>query len=190
MQFASHSWAAFDTDLGCRRAADKDGWKNSRVRAKTVQAARTMCPKLDDLRMTPKPTSPDGILETAIYADDLQAAEVFYGGVLGLETVVAAPGRHVFFRCGAGMLLVFNPSATAAASASSELPAPPHGSHGPGHVCFATAASEIDAWRRTFLAENIAIDADFWWPNGARSLYIRDPAGNSVEFAEARLWAK
>ena len=138
--------------------------------------------------MTPLPTPPGGILETAIYAEDLSAAEIFYGGLLGLEKVVAAPGRHVFFRCGAGMLLVFNPNTTAAASQSAELPVPPHGSHGPGHVCFATQASEIDEWCAKFMAEKIEIDADFRWPNGARSLYIRDPAGNSVEFAEPRLW--
>jgi len=138
------------------------------------------------IALTPRPTSPGGILETAIYAADLPAAEVFYGDLLGLETVATVPGRHVFFRCGAGMLLVFDPNATAQASAS---PVPPHGSHGPGHVCFAAEVSEIAAWRTKFLFENIEIDADIFWPNGARSLYIRDPAGNSVEFAEPRLWA-
>ncbi len=37
-------------------------------------------------------------------------------------------------------------------------------------------------------AEGVAIEADFRWPNGARSLYFRDPAGNSLECAEAKLW--
>jgi hypothetical protein len=32
------------------------------------------------------------------------------------------------------------------------------------------------------------VEADFRWPNEARSIYVRDPAGNSVEFAEPRLW--
>ena len=140
----------------------------------------------DEFGLTPRPTPPVSILETAIYAENLPAAEKFYGGLLGLETVVAVPGRHVFFRCGGGMLLVFNPNATAEASTSH---VPPHGSHGPGHVCFAAQASEIDAWCAKFSNEKIDIDADFLWPNGARSLYIRDPAGNSVEFAEPRLWA-
>ena len=38
------------------------------------------------------------VIETAIYADDLQAAETFYGTVLGLRVVGKEPGRHVFFR--------------------------------------------------------------------------------------------
>jgi hypothetical protein len=34
----------------------------------------------------------------------------------------------------------------------------------------------------------VAIEADFEWPKGGRSIYFRDPAGNSVEFAEPRIW--
>jgi catechol 2,3-dioxygenase-like lactoylglutathione lyase family enzyme len=34
----------------------------------------------------------------------------------------------------------------------------------------------------------VAIEADFRWPNGARSIYVRDPAGTSVELAERPLW--
>ncbi len=29
----------------------------------------------------------EGILETALYADDLDAAEAFYGGILGLQKI-------------------------------------------------------------------------------------------------------
>ena len=140
---------------------------------------------MEDVHNTQSPISPSGILETSIYATDLLAAESFYGGLLGLKLEVTVPDRHIFFRCGEGMLLVFNPDATAKAS---ESPIPLHGSYGPGHVCFAANASEIDEWYAKFLDEKIEIDADFLWPNGARSLYISDPAGNSIEFAEPRLW--
>jgi catechol 2,3-dioxygenase-like lactoylglutathione lyase family enzyme len=37
-------------------------------------------------------------------------------------------------------------------------------------------------------AYGIEIEADFRWPNGARSLYFRDPAGNSVELADPAIW--
>jgi catechol 2,3-dioxygenase-like lactoylglutathione lyase family enzyme len=49
------------------------------------------------------------VLEACLYATNLDAAERFYVDVLGLERYSAMPGRHVFFRCGAGMFLVFNP---------------------------------------------------------------------------------
>ncbi|MSU89266.1 glyoxalase/bleomycin resistance/extradiol dioxygenase family protein [Rhodobacteraceae bacterium 2CG4] len=135
-----------------------------------------------------KPPPCPGILETGIYADDLDAATRFYRDLLGLEVLVAKPGRHVFFRLPTGMLLVFR----AAATRVSGDPARPghlaHGAEGPGHVCFAATGDALDRWRAHLQAAGVAIEDDFEWPNGARSIYVRDPAGNSVEFAEPRLW--
>ncbi len=131
--------------------------------------------------------APRRLLETALYAADLDAAETFYGGLLGLERVSRAGDRHVFYRCGQGMLLIFNPERTRQASEGA-LPVPVHGTTGAGHACFAASAEEIAGWRRVFEAHGIVIEADFAWPNGARSLYVRDPAGNSIELAEPRLW--
>src|SRR5262245_50920711 len=55
----------------------------------------------------------EGIVETAVYADDLAAAEAFYGGVLGLPVIGREAGRHVFFRVGdRDVLLIFNPATT------------------------------------------------------------------------------
>ena len=129
-----------------------------------------------------------GILETAIYAGDLDAAEAFWRDVIGLERILKVAGRHVFFRCGDGVLLVFNPDATALPPSDPAMPVPPHGAHGPGHVCFRASGDEIEAWRAHLQDHGIGIEADFRWPNGARSIYLRDPAGNSIEFAEPSIW--
>ena len=131
---------------------------------------------------------PCHILETALYAPDLDAAEGFYGDLLGLERVTRAAGRHVFFRCGRAMLLIFDPAATARPPGDAALPVPPHGARGPGHVAFAAPPADLDLWHARLTAAGVAIEADFRWPNGARSIYVRDPAGNSVEFAEPALW--
>ena len=133
---------------------------------------------------------PEAILETALYARDLVAAKGFYGDVLGLSVIAEVAGRHVFFRVGAGVLLVFDPAATEVPSGNPALPVPVHGARGPGHVCFAASREEIAVWRARLAAAGVAAEAEFDWPNGARSLYVRDPAGNSVEFAEPRLWAE
>ncbi|PTE13009.1 VOC family protein [Pseudogemmobacter blasticus] len=132
--------------------------------------------------------TPQAILETAIYTDDLAAAEAFYGGLLGLPVVLRQPRRHVFFRVGAGILLVFDPAATEQPDPAARFPVPTHGARGLGHLCFAATRAEIDRWRDRFAAVGIPVEAEFDWPNGARSLYVRDPAGNSVEFAEPALW--
>lgn len=139
-------------------------------------------------RDLPDAPPPGGILEAALYARDLDAAAAFYGGVMGLEEVTRVEGRHVFFRVGRMILLIFNPEATAQGSSNPHLPVPAHGAHGPGHLCFAASRDEINQWRTRLQAAGHPIEAEFDWPNGARSLYFRDPAGNSVEIAEPRLW--
>ena len=140
----------------------------------------------DNLPPAPPPAA---LLEAALYAADLDAAEDFYGGILGMQRIQRVANRHVFFRCGQAVLLIFNPSETVKPAANPTLPVPPHGASGPGHVCFAMAAADIEKMHARASAAGIAIDADFTWPHGPRSLYIRDPAGNSIEFAEPHLWS-
>ena len=131
----------------------------------------------------------NGPLETALYAEDLDRAEDFYGRVLGLPVIAKVAGRHVFFRSGRSVLLIFNPAATQRPPPEgAPLPVPPHGAHGAGHHCFAVDGNTLDGWRRHLQAEGVAIEADFVWPNGARSIYVRDPDGNSIEFADPALW--
>ena len=126
------------------------------------------------------------ILETVLYAEDLSAARRFYGEVLGLPVYQEVDGRLVFFRCAGQMLLVFNPKLSS--SQSSRQGPPAHGTKGNGHVCFRSTVEELKDWQKHFEAQGIAIERIVDWPDGGRSLYIRDPAGNSVEFAESRIW--
>ena len=134
------------------------------------------------------PPTPREILETAVYATDLDAMERFYAETLGMEKITRVENRHVFFRCGRTVLLVFNPEATRRPSRNPDLPVPVHGAIGHGHVCFSATPSELDATRAWFESRGIPVEADFFWPGGSRSIYVRDPAGNSVEFAERSLW--
>jgi catechol 2,3-dioxygenase-like lactoylglutathione lyase family enzyme len=123
----------------------------------------------------------DRILETSLYAGDLAAAEEFYTRVLGLEVHGRVEDRHVFFRCGAGMFLVFNPSTT---EKETDLP---HGCRGRGHAAWAVAAGELDAWRRHLERHGIRVH-EHEWPQGGRSLYFSDPAGNSLEITTPGIW--
>lgn len=133
--------------------------------------------------------TPAGLLETVLYTSDLDAAEAFYRDVLGLTFEAKSEGRHVFFRLKDQMLLIFNPAATLVPpKEGAALPVPPHGATGQGHVCFRATADEVTAWRTQLEAKGVAIEADFEWPNGGRSIYFRDPAGNCLEFAEPRIW--
>ena len=95
-------------------------------------------------------------------------------------------GRTV--RCGPGVLLIFNAKETVVPPPPQAFPVPVHGAAGPGHACFRVAGPALDFWAKKLEEAGIAIEADFRWPNGARSLYFRDPAGNSLECAEPGLW--
>jgi len=120
------------------------------------------------------------VLETALYAVDLEAAEAFYTRVLGLEVHSRLAGRHVFFRSGTGMFLVFNPDQT-------EKEVDPHGCRGRGHVAWAVSEPELDPWKQWLEGHDVAVN-DFRWPKGGRSLYFHDPAGNSLELTSPSLW--
>ena len=128
-----------------------------------------------------------GVLETALYADDLEAARRFYGGLLGLREIAAQDGRHVFFRCGDGVLLVFRPDASRQPPGPDALPVPPHGAEGAGHICLTVREGDLPEMEARLARAGVPIESDFRWPHGPRSIYIRDPAGNSVEFASPAL---
>jgi catechol 2,3-dioxygenase-like lactoylglutathione lyase family enzyme len=133
--------------------------------------------------------TPAAILESALYVSDLETAERFYAEILGLTVITRVDGRHVFFRCGSGVLLLFDAVSTRMSpAADAKLPVPPHGAVGQGHLCFSATAGEIDGWKDRLEARGVTIEADFEWPGGGRSIYFRDPSGNSLEFAEPRIW--
>jgi catechol 2,3-dioxygenase-like lactoylglutathione lyase family enzyme len=104
--------------------------------------------------------------------------------VLGLELFSQQPGRHAFFRCGSGMVLLFNPHATSQPGGM----VPSHGTHGPGHLAFAIAQDEPASWRDHLARHGVEIEKEVVWPSGGCSIYFRDPAGNSVELATLQTW--
>ncbi len=130
------------------------------------------------------PSQIESVVETALYADDLDQIERFYADVLGLPVIGREPGRHVFFRVGKGnVLLAFNPQVTLAGGV---LPA--HEAKGPGHFALGIRAETLDAWRRWLTEKGVPIEKEMSWPNGGASIYFRDPAGNSVELVTPGLW--
>ncbi len=131
--------------------------------------------------------TPAGVLESVLYAEDLEAAADFYTRVLGRALHSRQNGRHVFFRCADGMVLVFDPRETVKPRTGT-LAVPPHGARGEGHLCFRAGPGDIDGWRAHLANAGVVIEAEVAWPGGGRSIYFRDPAGNSLEFAEPKIW--
>ena len=124
------------------------------------------------------------VVETAIYVADLLAAENFYRTVLGLPMIGKEPGRHVFFQVGeAGVLLAFRAETTLKGGLL-----PPHGATRPGHFALGIEVEAFDAWRKLLPRHGVTIEKEVEWPKGGKSLYFRDPAGNSVELVTPGVW--
>lgn len=124
-----------------------------------------------------------GIHEAALYVRDLHAAEKFWRR-LGLQLIGRKEGRHVFFRAGRDMLLLFD-----AASARETGAVPSHGADGPGHVALDVPdAPALDRWKAHLAMADVPIEHEHDWPGGARSVYFRDPSGNSLELITRGAW--
>src|SRR6267154_3247084 len=130
-----------------------------------------------------------GVLETSLYVDNLQAAERFYGDILGLPKIFTVPGRQLVFRCEDSILLIFDPTHTERNQMTINGGAIPlHGARGAGHMAFQVSKEQLNAWREHLRAKVVAIESEVSWSNGAHSIYFRDLAGNSLEFATPDLW--
>ena len=126
---------------------------------------------------------PSKIFETVLYAEDLAAAERFYHEALGLE-VLERSNLTVVFRCGGGVLLIFDPRK----SAAPDRDVPSHGTTAVGHIAFAANLEDLDAWREQLRQAGVPIEREVDWDEGGHSIYFRDPAGNVVELAPPTIW--
>lgn len=132
--------------------------------------------------------SPEAVLETSLYVNDLDRAVAFYEGVLGLRKIddgYFAGGRGAALQVGTGpsVLLLFRAEIT---WLGGELPA--HGTRGAGHVAFRVEAEELSEWRHRLRERGIPIEKEFAFGDHPPSIYFRDPDGNSLELAVANIW--
>src|SRR5581483_7308948 len=117
----------------------------------------------------------DGILETALYTDNMERARTFYEGVLGLTVIyedkrltaygVAARSVLLIFRRGSATQRVTMPGGTI----------PGHDGAGPLHVAFAIGKDDLARWERHLEERGVAVEGATDWSRGGRSIYFRDP---------------
>ena len=130
------------------------------------------------------PARPGRVYETVLYAADVLGTASFYADVLGLRALEEPDARGAVFRLDDGaILLLFDPAHASRPGRG----VPSHGTAGPGHVAFAVA-SGTGAAAGALRAAGVEIEEEIEWPPGGRSIYVRDPAGNSVELVEGEVW--
>jgi catechol 2,3-dioxygenase-like lactoylglutathione lyase family enzyme len=130
----------------------------------------------------------DGVLETALYVDDMPRARAFYEGVLELRPIFEDLRLCAYAVGGRSVLLLFQ---RGSARETVHMPGgtiPPHDGSGPLHIAFAVAAQELPAWEERLGAGGIAIEGRTKWRRGGESVYFRDPDGHLLELATPGLW--
>ncbi len=129
-----------------------------------------------------------GVLETALYVDDMSRAVDFFAGVLGLSAMMQTDRLTAFDAGRSSVLLVFARGASRADVTGSGGTVPGHDGNGPLHMAFAIAADAYDGWKARLLNHDVSIRSEVQWPAGGRSLYFEDPDGHVLEFATPGLW--
>lgn len=129
-----------------------------------------------------------GVLETAIYVDDMARACTFYREVMAMSVMLDTPRLTAFDAGSGGVLLVF-----ARGQSRDDMPGPGgvipgHDGSGPLHLAFGVRDEDLAPWRARLQASGVAIRSEVAWPRGGRSLYFDDPDGHVLELATRGLW--
>ncbi|HMO31335.1 VOC family protein [Enterovirga sp.] len=131
----------------------------------------------------------DGVLETALYVEDLDRAAAFYEGMLGMRRLFG-DSRLIALDSGRrGVLLLFRRGTTLETVRLPGGTIPPHDGSGPVHIALAVGEEALKEIEARLPAAGISVEGRTDWPRGGRSIYVRDPDSHLVEFATPGLWA-
>ena len=125
----------------------------------------------------------NGLLETALYVDDLPRSAQFYQALFGFAPLVVSDRLIALAVQDGQVLLLFKKRA------SLQLRPGAHDGDGQLHLAFAIDASEVESWRTRLREHGVAIEEDRTWERGGQSLYFRDPDGHLIELGSPGIWA-
>jgi catechol 2,3-dioxygenase-like lactoylglutathione lyase family enzyme len=129
-----------------------------------------------------------GIIETALYVDDLGRAVNFYQSLFGFSSLAGDARFHSFSVADRQVLLLF-----LRGSSVNPVPVPggfipPHDGSGTTHVGFSITRESLPDWEKKLVAQGVPIESRFTWAAGGISLYFRDPDGHLLELLTPGVW--
>ncbi len=132
-----------------------------------------------------------GVLETALYVEDLERSVGFYRELFGFP-ILFRDHRFCAFQVAARqVLLLFLRGASTAPIPVGRQPEkiPAHDGTGHLHFAFSIAADGLEPWRAWLEEKGVPLASTIHWP-GTRStsLYFHDPDGHVVELATPGIW--
>ena len=133
-----------------------------------------------------------GILETALYVQDVPRAATFYQRLFGFEPLLESERLVALAVARRDVLLLFKSGGTAEPWVTPGGVVPGHGAARGGnhanHFAFSIAADEFAAWLTHLESQGVAIESTVTWEGGAQSIYFRDPDQNLVELMTPGFW--
>jgi catechol 2,3-dioxygenase-like lactoylglutathione lyase family enzyme len=130
-----------------------------------------------------------GVLETALYVENLQRSIHFYKTLFNFETLFSDTRLCAMSVAGRQVLLLFKKGASSKPIVTSEGTIPPHDGDGNLHLAFSIAAAELEYWEGWLQQNGIAIESKVNWKESGQSLYIRDPDHHLIELATPGTWS-
>ena len=129
-----------------------------------------------------------GLLETALYVDDVDLSARFFEDVVGLKAMLRSERLIAFDANGGGVLLIFKRGASLENMCGDGGVVPGHDGSGPLHMAFAIPAASYDEWVTHLQRSGTKMRGEMQWRNGGRSLYFEDPDGHVLELATPGIW--
>jgi catechol 2,3-dioxygenase-like lactoylglutathione lyase family enzyme len=130
-----------------------------------------------------------GILESALYVEDLGRSKQFYRTLFDLELLAADDRFCALNVAGRQVLLLLRRGGSLEPAVLPGGTIPAHDGMGQLHVAFSIATSEWDGWIDRLDAQQVSIESTVSWPRGGRSLYFRDPDNHLIELATPGVWS-
>jgi catechol 2,3-dioxygenase-like lactoylglutathione lyase family enzyme len=131
----------------------------------------------------------NGVLETALYVDDIERARRFYEDVLGLASIYSDARLRAYAVGRRSVLLLFHRGSSVETVHMPGGTIPPHDGSGPLHIAFAISADELPEWEELLRRHEVAIEGRTDWRRGGKSIYFRDPDNHLLELATPGLWS-
>jgi len=131
----------------------------------------------------------NGILETALYVANPAVTAAFYRRLFGFATLLETDRLVALDVAGKNVLLLFRTGATGEPFDTGGGIIPGHVGDSPTHFAFSISAEDVEPWRAKLESEGIAVESFVNWPQGAQSIYFRDPDGNLAELISPGFWS-
>lgn len=130
----------------------------------------------------------EGILESAIYVDDVAASVAFYSKIFSFSVLFENKRMSAMSVADKQVLLIFKKGISVGQGPTVDGEVPGHDGDGDLHFAFAVDKKDLPQWRR-WLEENlVVIESTVRWSLGGESVYFRDPDNHCVELVTRGTW--